>query len=107
MDAFLNVTASLTGRRWIGPTVEVDRLAEALAQTAALPRALCADPGPRAGSPPEAAAAFLEPKLRDLLPDPLPLKDMDGPPAFLPRSGPASGSRSLPITTSTAAPRPP
>ena len=27
---FLNVSASLTGRKWVGPSVEVDRAAEAL-----------------------------------------------------------------------------
>jgi single-stranded-DNA-specific exonuclease len=75
MDAYLNVTASLTGRRWIGPTEAEDRLAEALAQSAALPRPV-AQILARRGVAPEAAAAFLEPKLRDLLPDPLTLKDM-------------------------------
>lgn len=73
--AFLNVEASLTGRRWIGPSDADQRLAEAIAQTAALPlpvaRVLA-----RRGVAPEAAAAFLAPALRDLLPDPMTLRDM-------------------------------
>ena len=36
--AFLGVERSLTGRRWIGPTIEEDRAAEALSQATALPR---------------------------------------------------------------------
>ena len=39
--AFLNVETSLTGRRWIGPTAEEDRLAEAMAQATRLPLAVC------------------------------------------------------------------
>ena len=74
--SFLGVESSLTGRRWIGPTPETDRLAEALVQSAALPRALCQTLA-RLGVAPEACAGYLEPKLRDLLPDPRRLKDMD------------------------------
>ena len=39
--AFLGVEASLTGRRWIGPTGEEDRLSEAMAQITRLPLPLC------------------------------------------------------------------
>ncbi|MEQ8294123.1 MAG: single-stranded-DNA-specific exonuclease RecJ [Roseovarius sp.] len=74
--SFLGVESSLTGRRWIGPTAETDRLAEALVQSAALPRALCQTLA-RLGVAPEACAGYLEPKLRDLLPDPRRLKDME------------------------------
>ncbi|MDH5453936.1 MAG: hypothetical protein OEX14_11340, partial [Paracoccaceae bacterium] len=38
--AFLNVEHSATGRRWVGPTVEADRLAEAMVQETRLPMAL-------------------------------------------------------------------
>jgi len=76
VTAFLGVETSLTGRRWIGPTPETDRLAEALVQSAALPRALCQTLA-RLGVAPEACAGYLEPKLRDLLPDPRHLKDME------------------------------
>jgi len=73
--AFLNVTASLTGRRWIGPAPEALRLAEAMAQQTRLPPALCQVLVAR-GVTPADAAGFLAPALRDLLPDPLTLRDM-------------------------------
>ena len=73
--AFLDVDASLTGRRWVGPTAEEDRLAEAMAQQTRLPLALC-HTLVRRGVAPQDAASFLAPALRDLLPDPLTLRDM-------------------------------
>lgn len=73
--AFLNVEASLTGRRWIGPSVEEDRGAEAMVQATRLPLALCHTLVKR-GVTPQDAAGYLAPALRDLLPDPLVLKDM-------------------------------
>ncbi|GAB1479113.1 single-stranded-DNA-specific exonuclease RecJ [Paracoccaceae bacterium] len=73
--AFLNVERSLTGRRWIGPGIEAERLAEAMAQTTRLPLALCHTLVSR-GVAPLDAAGFLAPQLRDLLPDPLSLRDM-------------------------------
>ena len=75
MTPFLNVETSLTGRRWIGPDPAADRLAEAMAQQTRLPLPLCRILAARS-VPPEAAPAFLAPSLRDLLPDPLTLKDM-------------------------------
>lgn len=73
--AFLGVEQSLSGRRWVGLTPEEDRQAEAIGQLARLPlpvaRVLA-----RRGVAPEAAEAFLAPALRDLLPDPLLLRDM-------------------------------
>ncbi|MCR8723186.1 single-stranded-DNA-specific exonuclease RecJ [Frigidibacter sp. ROC022] len=75
MADFLNVSASLTGRRWVGPTPEQDRLAEAMAQITGLPLPLSRVLAGR-GVAPEEAQGFLEPTLRDLLPDPLSLKDM-------------------------------
>jgi single-stranded-DNA-specific exonuclease len=73
--AFLGVEASLTGRRWIGPTGEEDRLSEAMAQITRLPLPLCRTLV-RRGVVPEDAERFLAPQLRDLLPDPLTLRDM-------------------------------
>ena len=74
--AFLNVEASVTGRRWLGPTPEIDRLGQAIAQAAGLPeivgRVLA-----RRGVAPAEAAAYLAPALRDLMPDPSTLRDMD------------------------------
>jgi single-stranded-DNA-specific exonuclease len=73
-SAFLNVETSLTNRRWIGPSIEVERLAVAMAQETRLPLALCNALVAR-GVAPQEAAAFLTPQLRDLLPDPLRMKD--------------------------------
>lgn len=75
MRPFLNVAASLTGRRWTGPDPAQDRLAEGMAQQTRLPLPLCRILAAR-GVTPEAAPAFLAPSLRDLMPDPLTLKDM-------------------------------
>jgi single-stranded-DNA-specific exonuclease len=73
--AFLGVEASLTGRRWIGPTGEEDRLSEAMAQITRLPLPLCRTLV-RRGVGPEDSERFQAPQLRDLLPDPLTLRDM-------------------------------
>ena len=73
--AFLGVEMSLTGRRWVGPTAAEDRLAEAMAQIARLPLPLCRTLVQRGVDPAE-TARFLAPQLRDLLPDPLSLRDM-------------------------------
>ncbi len=72
---FLGVAASATGRRWVGPSAATDRLAEAMAQSTGLPPALSRILVAR-GVTPEDAAGFLEPQLRDLLPDPRSLRDM-------------------------------
>ncbi len=74
--AYLGVEASLTGRRWIGPGAEVERMAEAMRQQTDLPAALCQTLA-RRGVAPEAVQSFLEPQLRELLPDPRSLKDME------------------------------
>ena len=73
--AFLNVEQSLTGRRWVGPSAENQRLAEAMAQATHLPPAMCQALTVRGVSPGD-AAAYLSPSLRDLLPDPTVLRDM-------------------------------
>ena len=73
---FLGVTHSLTGRAWIGPTPDQDRAAQAIQQHTGLAPALCAILA-RRGVAPHEAAGFLEPQLRDLLPDPHRLRDMD------------------------------
>ena len=75
-SAFLGVETSLTGRRWVGLDANADRLAEAMMQATTLPRALC-NVLVRRGVPAEDAAQFLEPQLRDLLPDPRSLRDME------------------------------
>ncbi len=73
--SYLGIESSLTGRRWVGPGVEIERAAEALAQQCALPAPLCAVLA-RRGVDAAEVPGFLEPQLRDLLPDPLTLKDM-------------------------------
>jgi single-stranded-DNA-specific exonuclease len=73
--AFLNVETSLTGRRWTGPSPEADRLAEAMVQATRLPRPLAQLLVARGVSPAE-VPGFLAPQLRDLLPDPMTLRDM-------------------------------
>jgi single-stranded-DNA-specific exonuclease len=73
--AFLGVERSLTGRRWTGPSDADLRAAEAIGQTAGLPMPL-ARVLARRGVAPAEAEAFLAPALRDLLPDPLALRDM-------------------------------
>jgi single-stranded-DNA-specific exonuclease len=74
--AFLNVEASATGRRWLGPSPEDDRLGAAIAQAAGLPEVVGRVLARRGVTPPE-AAAHLAPALRDLMPDPSRLIDMD------------------------------
>ena len=74
--AFLNVTQSLTGRRWIGPGLEAARQAEAMMQATRLPMAVCQTLVARNVTP-DQATGFLNPALRDLLPDPLTLRDME------------------------------
>jgi single-stranded-DNA-specific exonuclease len=73
--AFLGVEASATGRRWVGPSAEDDRQAEAMAQATRLPLPLCRVLARRGVAAAE-AETFLAPSLRDLLPDPLSLRDM-------------------------------
>ena len=73
--AFLNVEHSLTGRLWRGPGGESDRLAERLRQDTGLPDPVCRVLA-RQGVPPHEAQAYLDPTLRDLLPDPMGLRDM-------------------------------
>ncbi len=74
--AFLDVDASATGRRWVGPSVAEDRAAEAMAQATSLPAPLCRTLAKR-GVAAEDAALFLAPTLRDLLPDPHDMRDME------------------------------
>ena len=74
--AFLGIEQSLSGRRWIGPDAALERVAEGLAQKTALPLAVARVLAER-GIEADAADGFLTPKLRDLLPDPLSLRDME------------------------------
>ena len=73
--SYLGVTRSATGRRWVGLAPEQERMAEAIAQ-AGQPPALARHLA-RRGVAPDEAARFLAPRLRDLLPDPTDLRDME------------------------------
>lgn len=73
---YLGVNTSLTGRRWVGPNIEVERQTESLEQETNFPRALCQVLAQR-GVSAQDAQTFLHPQLRDLLPDPQTLKDME------------------------------
>ncbi|WP_294931407.1 single-stranded-DNA-specific exonuclease RecJ [uncultured Paracoccus sp.] len=75
MTAFLDVEHSLTGRRWIAPDPVLERAAEALGQSTRLPLAITRILAAR-GVGADEAEGHLDPKLRDLLPDPLTLRDM-------------------------------
>ncbi|WP_171099975.1 single-stranded-DNA-specific exonuclease RecJ [Ruegeria sp. HKCCD7255] len=74
--SFLGVEQSLTGRSWVGPGAEVERAAEMMAQQTDLPRAVCQVLA-RRGVPVAEARGFLDPKLKELLPDPREMKDME------------------------------
>jgi single-stranded-DNA-specific exonuclease len=74
--SFLNVTESLSGRRWVGPGIETVRQAEAIVQTTNLPLAVSMTLA-RLGVSADAAEAYLRPSLRDLLPDPRSLHDIE------------------------------
>ncbi|NNV79099.1 single-stranded-DNA-specific exonuclease RecJ [Roseobacter sp. HKCCD6135] len=73
---FLGVEQSLTGRRWVGPKAELERAAEMMTQQTDLPRAVCQVLA-RRGVPVMEARGFLDPKLKELLPDPRDMKDME------------------------------
>ncbi len=73
--SFLGVNRSLNGYRWVGPDIEIERWAEMLVQRCSLTWPLARVLARRSVEP-QVAEQFLNPKLRDLLPDPLVLKDM-------------------------------
>ena len=73
---FLNVENSATGRRWIGPSLDAERLGMAISQATGFPPVLGQILANR-GVQPEDATAYLTPSLRELMPDPSSLRDMD------------------------------
>ncbi len=76
MTPFLSVERSLSGRRWTGPDSAHQRQAEALAQRTGLLPPLCMLLA-RLGVPAEGVDQYLDPKLRDQMPDPRSLRDME------------------------------
>ena len=74
-QVFLGVEQSTTARRWVGPDEAIDRQAQMIAQETGFPSAMSnvlARLGVAAGD----AARFTQPSLRDLMPDPMSMKDM-------------------------------
>jgi single-stranded-DNA-specific exonuclease len=76
MTAFLGVSQSLTGRRWVGLSENDDRQAQAIAQQTGLPATLARTLA-RLGVSAQNAASYLAPSLRDLMPDPAMFRDME------------------------------
>lgn len=76
MPGYLGIERSLTGRHWLGPTPEVERQTDALVQQTSLLRPLCQTLA-RLGVSAQDAQSYLAPTLRDLLPDPRSMRDVD------------------------------
>jgi len=76
LAAYLDVESSLTGRRWLGPGLEAEHARDAMMRDTGLAAPVCATLV-RRGVAPETAAGFLAPTLRELMPDPMGLRDMD------------------------------
>src|SRR5512134_3397719 len=74
-DAFLGVERSVGGKRWLLRAGD-ERAALRMAQQLGVPEIVARVLAGR-GIDVEAAPSFLDPRLRDLLPDPSHLKDMD------------------------------
>ena len=74
--SLLNIAHSATGRRWLGPDAEAERRGLAIAQATGLPEVLGVVLAGR-GVEPDGVTAWLQPTLRDLLPDPSRFRDMD------------------------------
>ena len=73
--SYLGIEKSILAKQWIGPSSEQERNQEKLFQETGLPMALCAVLS-RLKIDTNSAAKYLEPKLRELMPEPSKLKDM-------------------------------
>ena len=73
--SYLGIEKSILAKQWIGPSSEQERNQEKLFQETGLPLALCAVLS-RLNIDTNSAAKYLEPKLRELMPEPSKLKDM-------------------------------
>lgn len=73
---FLGVERSITGRRWTGPGPAIERAGLAMVQATGLPEIVARLLAARGVDPGE-ADRYLTPTLRDLMPDPSSLADMD------------------------------
>ncbi len=73
--SYLGIKKSILAKQWIGPSSEQERNQEKLFQETGLPLALCAVLS-RLNIDTNSAAKYLEPTLRELMPEPSKLKDM-------------------------------
>ncbi len=73
---YLEVSNSLTNKRWIGPSNATERAAEALMQERNFPLPFCSVLA-RLGVRPDYIDEFLAPTIKNLLPDPRKILDMD------------------------------
>lgn len=74
-QVFLDVEQSTTARRWVGPDDALDRQAQKIAQETGFPSAM-SNVLARLGVLATDATRFTHPSLRDLMPDPMSMKDM-------------------------------
>ena len=73
--SYLGIEKSILGKQWIGPSAEQERNQEKLFQETGLPIALCSILS-RLNIDANSASKYLEPTLRELMPEPAKLKDM-------------------------------
>jgi len=73
--SYLGIEKSILAKQWIGPNSKQERNQEKLFQETGLPMALCAVLS-RLNIDTNSAAKYLEPTLRELMPEPSKLKDM-------------------------------
>ena len=73
--SYLGIEKSILAKQWIGPSPEQERNQEKLFQETGLPIALCAILS-RLSVDANSALEYLEPTLRELMPEPAKLKDM-------------------------------
>ena len=75
-DIFLDVESSISGRRWTGPNISVDRQAEMILQETNFSSAM-ANVLARLGVEANQVKNYKKPSLRDLMPNPLKILDME------------------------------
>ena len=75
-DIFLDVESSISGRRWTGPNISVDRQAEMILQETNFSSAM-ANVLARLGVEANQVKNYIKPSLRDLMPNPLKILDME------------------------------
>ncbi len=74
-QVFLGVESSISGRRWTGPDANLDRQSQMITQETEFPPAM-SNVLARLGIGAQQSILFTQPSLRDLMPNPMNLKDM-------------------------------